>query len=254
MAWKEQPKINSKDTSKDLSGKRVVIMGGSSGIGFAIAEQVVALSGEAVIVSSNADRVRKAVADLDSNAQGHAIDLTDYAAIQTFFENLGSLDHLVFTAGDSLHLDMLANVDLQEARNAFELRYWSALAAVKYATAKIRAGGSIVLTSGIAGERPQKGWALGASVCGAMDSLTKALAVELAPIRVNAVSPGVVKTHLWNSLPTEERERMFDSVGKSLLVGRVGEADEIAKAYLFLMQESFCTGQIVVVDGGALLV
>jgi NAD(P)-dependent dehydrogenase (short-subunit alcohol dehydrogenase family) len=134
------------------------------------------------------------------------------------------------------------------------LRYWAVLAAVKHASKYIREGGSISLTTGVAGERPHKGWTLAASVCGAIVSLTRALAVELAPIRVNAVSPGVVRTNLWQNMPESERDGMYESVGKDLLVGRVGEACEIARAYLFLMQEGYSTGQTVVVDGGAVLV
>ena len=144
--------------------------------------------------------------------------------------------------------------DLQQARHAFELRYWSALAAVKYGSPHIRKGGSIVLTTGIAGQRPRKGWVLAASVCGTIEALTRALAVELAPIRVNAVSPGLVRTNLWQNMDAAEREQLFESVGNRLPVGRVGEADDIAQAYLFLMQEGFSTGQTVVVDGGTVLV
>jgi len=161
---------------------------------------------------------------------------------------------LVFTAGDSLHLRDLATTDLGQARRAFELRYWSALAAVKYGSPHIRKGGSIVLTTGVAGLRPQKGWVVAASVCGTIEALTRALAVELAPIRVNAVSPGVVRTNLWQSMSAADREHLYESVGNSLPVGRVGEPYDIAQAYLFLMQEGFSTGQTVVVDGGTVLV
>jgi len=111
-----------------------------------------------------------------------------------------------------------------------------------------------VLTTGIAGQRPRKGWVVAASVCGTIEALTRALAVELAPIRVNAVSPGVVRTNLWQSMSAPERERLYESLGKSLPVGRVGEAHDLAQAYLFLMQEGFSTGQVVVVDGGTVLV
>jgi len=140
-----------------------------------------------------------------------------------------------------------------KARHAFELRYWAALAAVKYAGPHIRKDGSIVLTTGIAGQRPHKGWAIAASVCGTIEALTRALAVELAPIRVNAVSPGVVRTNLWQSVSADEREHLFESAGDALPVGRVGEPYDIAQAYLFLMQEGFSTGQTVVVDGGTVL-
>jgi NAD(P)-dependent dehydrogenase (short-subunit alcohol dehydrogenase family) len=190
---------------------------------------------------------------LGGNAQGHTLDLSDEQAVETLFAKLGAFDHLVFTAGDSLHLHNLATTDLKQARRAFELRYWAALAAVKYGSKNIRKGGSVVLTTGVAGQRPQKGWVVAASVCGTIDALTRALAVELAPIRVNAVSPGVVRTNLWQSMSAAEREQMYESVGKSLPVGRVGEPHDIAQAYVFLMQEGFGTGQILVVDGGTVL-
>jgi NAD(P)-dependent dehydrogenase (short-subunit alcohol dehydrogenase family) len=238
----------------ELSGKRVVVLGGSSGIGLAVAQQVVAQGARAIIASSNADRVKQAVATLDGKAEGHALDLSNEHEIQNFFQKIGDFDHLVFTAGDTLQLNELVATDLTKARHAFELRYWAALAAVKYGSPHIRKGGSIVLTTGVAGRRPQKGWTVAASVCGTIEALTRALAVELAPIRVNAVSPGVVRTNLWQSMDSDTRERLYENVGKSLLVGRVGEACEIARAYLFLMQEGYSTGQTVVVDGGAVLV
>ena len=236
-----------------LHNKRVVILGGSSGIGLAVAEQAASQGAKLVIASSNAERVQKGIESLGGNAQGHTLDLSDEQAVETLFAKLGAFDHLVFTAGDSLHLHDLATTDLKQARRAFELRYWAALAAVKYGSKNIRKGGSVVLTTGVAGQRPQKGWVVAASVCGTIDALTRALAMELAPIRVNAVSPGVVRTNLWQNMSAAEREQMYESVGKSLPVGRVGEPHDIAQAYVFLMQEGFSTGQILVVDGGTVL-
>jgi NAD(P)-dependent dehydrogenase (short-subunit alcohol dehydrogenase family) len=237
-----------------LQNKRVIVLGGSSGIGLAVARQAAFRGAEVVIASSNPQRVQTAITIIGEGAQGHTLDLSNERAIQSFFLKLGAFDHLVFTAGDSLHLRDLAATDLQQARRAFELRYWSALAAVKYGSPHIRKGGSIVLTTGVAGQRPLKGWVLAASVCGTIEALTRALAIELAPIRVNAVSPGVVRTDLWQNMTSADREHLYESVGKSLPVGRVGEVDDIAQAYLFLMQEGFSTGQAVVVDGGTVLV
>jgi NAD(P)-dependent dehydrogenase (short-subunit alcohol dehydrogenase family) len=238
----------------ELSEKRIVVLGGSSGIGLAVAQQVVARGARAIIASSNADRVKQAVATLDGNAEGHALDLSNERDIQNFFQKIGDFDHLVFTAGDTLQLNELAATDLTKARHAFELRYWAALAAVKYASPHIRKDGSIVLTTGVAGRRPHKGWTVAASVCGTIEALTRALAVELAPIRVNAVSPGVVRTNLWQNMSVKDRDQLYDRVGKSLPVGRVGEAHDVAQAYMFLMQEGFSTGQTIVVDGGTVLV
>ena len=237
-----------------LQDKRVVVLGGSSGIGLAVAQLAAAQGAKVVIASSSAERVQQAVECIGREVQGHAVDVSNERAVAALFSRLGLFDHLVFTAGDSLHLHDLASTDLQQARRAFELRYWAALAAVKYGSPYIRKEGSVVLTTGIAGQRPQKGWVIAASVCGTIEALTRALAVELAPIRVNAVSPGVVRTNLWQNMSAEEREHLYESVGNSLPVGRVGQASEIAQAYLFLMQEGFGTGQPVVVDGGAVLV
>lgn len=237
-----------------LADKRVVIIGGSSGIGFAVAQLSTEHGAQVAIASSNAARVKQATDRLGPNAEGHALDVSSEKAIEQFFEKLGKFDHLVFTAGDSLQLTELATMDLEKARGAFELRYWGALTAAKYGSPLIRRGGSIVLTTGIAGDRPRKGWVLGASVCGAMNALTRALAMELSPIRVNAVSPGIVRTNLWQSMTEQRRREMYETVGKTLPVGRVGEADDIARTYLYLMEEGFSTGQIVTVDGGAVLV
>jgi len=237
-----------------LHSQRVVILGGSSGIGLAVAEQAASQGAKVVIASRNAERIEKAIESLGGNAQGHAIDLSDEQAVETLFAKLGAFDHLVFTAGESLYLQDLAATDLKQARRAFDLRYWAALAAVKYGSKSIRKGGSIVLTTGVAGQRPPKGWVIAASVCGTIEALTRALALELAPIRVNGVSPGVVRTNLWQNMPVVEREDMYESVGKSLPVGRVGQPHDIAQAYLFLMQEGFNTGQTLVVDGGTVLV
>jgi len=237
-----------------FENKRVVIVGGSSGIGLAVAEETASQGADVVIVSSSAERVQESIKSIGGEARGQAVDVSNEKAVESFFTNLGGFDHLVFTAGDSLQLNELAKTDLKQARHAFELRYWSALATVKYGSPQIRKGGSIVLTTGVAGRRPHSGWVVAASVCGTIEALTRALAIELAPIRVNAVCPGVVRTNLWQNMSSAEREQLFESVGKRLPVGRVGEAHDIAQAYLFLMQEEFGTGQTVVVDGGTVLV
>jgi NAD(P)-dependent dehydrogenase (short-subunit alcohol dehydrogenase family) len=237
-----------------FENERVVIVGGSSGIGLAVAEEAASQGAEVVIVSSNAERVQEAVQSIGGDARGQAVDVSDEKAVESFFTNIGAFDHLIFTEGDSLQLRQLADTDLKHARRAFELRYWSALATVKYGSPQIRKGGSIVLTTGVAGRRPHSGWVIAASVCGTIEALTRALAVELAPIRVNAVSPGIVRTNLWQNMSSAEREQLYESAGKRLPVGRVGEAHDIAQAYLFLMQEGFATGQTFVVDGGTVLV
>ena len=139
-----------------LHNKRVVIFGGSSGIGLAVAKHAALQGATVVIASSNAEPVQNAIGSLGGHAQGHTVDPSEERAVETLFGSLGTFDHLVFTAGDSLHLENLADTDLKQARRAFELRYWVPLAAVNYASKSIRKGGSIVLTTGVAGQRPHK--------------------------------------------------------------------------------------------------
>jgi NAD(P)-dependent dehydrogenase (short-subunit alcohol dehydrogenase family) len=238
----------------NLQGKRVVICGGSSGIGLATARAAAAEGAPVVIVSSRQARVDEALASLPPNAEGHAVDLTNEAAVRAFFSRLGGFDHLVYTAGDQLQLGALKDTEIETARRFFDLRYWGAFMAAKYAAQKIRPGGSIVFSSGTAGRRPHPGWALGASICSAVEGLTRALAVELAPVRVNLVCPGFVKTPLWSGMPQEQRESMYAQAAARLPVGHVGEAEEIAEAYLYFMRASYSTGEVLVVDGGGVLV
>jgi len=237
-----------------LDGKRIVILGGSSGIGLATARAAAKEGARVVIASSRRERVEEAVASLPNGGEGRVVDLSDEGAIKALFENLESIDHMVFTAADPLQLALLAQTDIEQARSFFNLRYWGALTAVKYASPHIRQGGSIVLTSGVAGQRPSAGWSIASSICGAMEGLTRALAVELAPIRVNIVSPGVVKSPLWAPMPAAEREALYAQTAKRLPVGHVGEVEEIAEAYLYLMRQTYATGEVMVVDGGTVLV
>jgi NAD(P)-dependent dehydrogenase (short-subunit alcohol dehydrogenase family) len=192
-----------------LQGRRIVVLRGSSGIGLAVAQAAAREGATVVIASSRRDRVDQALKTLPAGAEGHALDLADEPAVRAVFERLGNFDHLVFTAGESLQLDRLTNTDIEAAKRFFGLRYWGAYLAAKYGSGSIREGGSIVFTSGIAGQRPRPGWFVAASICAAMEGLTRALAVELAPIRVNIVSPGIVKTPLWAGMAEADRQALY---------------------------------------------
>jgi NAD(P)-dependent dehydrogenase (short-subunit alcohol dehydrogenase family) len=237
-----------------LNGKRIVVLGGSSGIGLATAQAAAQAGANVVIASSRKARINEALATLPTGTECHVLDLADGDATQALFARLGSFDHLVFTAGETLQLGSLATTDVDAARRFFGLRYWGAYCAAKYGCSSIREGGSIVFTSGIAGQRPHAGWALGASICAAMEGLARALAVELAPIRVNIVSPGVVRSPLWANMAEADRNALYRQTAERLPVGHIGEVEEIAEAYLYLMRQSYGTGQVLVVDGGAVLV
>jgi NAD(P)-dependent dehydrogenase (short-subunit alcohol dehydrogenase family) len=238
----------------NLKNKRVVVAGGSSGIGLATAVAAANQGAQVIIASRNADRVSGALKHLPPDAHGDAVDFTNEVQVKAWFSKIGVFDHLIYTAGETLHLGLLADTEVETARQAFEVRYWGAFNVVKHGHASIRQGGSIVLTTGIASLRPHKGWTVPSSTLGAMESLTRALAVELAPLRVNAVSPGIVRTPLWGKMDEADRDAMYTRFAAALPTACIGEPEDIAQTYLYLMQERFSTGQVIVVDGGGVLV
>jgi len=236
-----------------LADQRIVIIGGSSGTGLATARAAAAAGAAVTIASSDQGRLDAALAGLPGNCDAAVVDTRSEAAVAALFARAGELDHLVYTAGDALGQRTLKDLSVDEARQLFGVRFWGAVAAVKHAAPRIRSGGSIVLTSGTIGVRPAPGAALAASGAGAIEGLTRGLAVELAPIRVNAVRPGVIRTPMWNQIPEPQRETLFATLAERTLTKTIGEADQIAMTHLFLMENRFVTGTVLTVDGGFVL-
>ena len=237
-----------------LTNKRVVIIGGTSGIGLATARAAIDAGAHVVIASSRQSSIDAALGELAADTTGRALDVLDAGAVQAFFDEIGEFDHLAYTAGESLRLLPVDGMDIDQARGFFQVRFFGALNAVSIAATHIRPGGSITLTSGSARTRPGAGWSVASSLCGATTSLAGALAVELAPLRVNVVEPGIVRSPLWGAMSVEDQQAMYTQQAGSLPVGRVGEVEDVARAFLYSMTQSFMTGTSIPVDGGALLV
>jgi len=240
-----------------LESKIILIFGGSSGIGFAVAEASLASRAALVIIaSSSASRVTAAVKKLEAASlgsgkiKGEVVDVTDSAAVKEFLARIGEVDHLVFTSGDQPKLGF-SSVDIESLKNVFDVRFWGPVLIAQ--TAKIRSGGSITLTIGTAVVKPPKGWSILAGVVGSTDGLTRGLAVDLAPIRVNVICPGLVDTELWNDVPQAQKESFWAEVKDKLLVKHIAGPAEIAEAYLFVMKCAYITGQRIEVDGGFVL-
>jgi NAD(P)-dependent dehydrogenase (short-subunit alcohol dehydrogenase family) len=241
-----------------LTSQRVVIVGGSSGMGLATARAAAAAGAAVTIASSDRGRLDTALAGLPGGCDGAVVDTRSEADVAALFARAGDLDHLVYTAADALAADALGlrpleDLPLDEARQLFEVRFWGAVAAVKHAAPRIRPGGSIVLTSGTIGVRPTPGAALAASGVAAIEGLTRGLAVELAPVRVNAVRPGVIRTPMWDRMPQPQREALFTALARRSLTNAIGEADQVAATHLYLMENRFVTGTVLTVDGGFIL-
>ncbi|HUO97591.1 MAG TPA: SDR family oxidoreductase [Rhizomicrobium sp.] len=235
-----------------LRQKRVVVIGGTSGIGFAVAKAALEDGAEVIVGSSDAGKVGAAAGRL-AGGKGHAINVKDETSVAAFFDKAGSFDHLVFTAGDwgsFRNPTSIEQLDLDQAREAFAVRFWGALACVKHARKQLRAGGSITLTDGTVAHKPRKGSPVSTAMAGGIEHLVRALAVELAPLRVNGVCPGAIRTDIWNTIPAEQREDRFQKMTERQLIRRIGEPSEVAEAYLYLMRGGYTTGQVLRVDGG----
>ncbi|WP_328607137.1 SDR family oxidoreductase [Amycolatopsis sp. NBC_00345] len=237
-----------------LDGRHVVVLGGTSGIGFATAAAAAAEGAKVTVASSRQSSVDRALAQLPATATGRALDLADATKVRALFDELGEFDHLVYTAAEPLTLMPLDTLDVEAARSFFGLRYFGALTAVQAAVPHLRKGGSITLTSGTAGTRGGPGWGVAASICAAVEGLTRSLAVELAPLRVNAVAPGIVRSPLWQGMADADREQMYEETGAALPTGRVGEPEDVARAYVYCMTQPWATGTVQLIDGGTVLV
>ena len=236
-----------------LEGQKIVVIGGSSGIGLATARAAALDGAEVTIASSRRDRVDAALGELPDGCPGTVLDVRDEAGVASLFERLGEVDHLAFTAGDAFTPRPLVDVGLSDARAVLDVRFWGAVTVIKYAAPRIRPGGSIALTTGTIGQRPVPGAALAAAGAGAAEGLIRGLAVELAPVRVNAVRSGAVRTPMWDGIPEAQREVLFARLAQGTLTGTIGEPEQLAAAHLYLMQNEYVTGTVQTVDGGLLL-
>jgi NAD(P)-dependent dehydrogenase (short-subunit alcohol dehydrogenase family) len=237
----------------ELAAQNIMIVGGTSGIGLAVASAVAERGGTPIVISRRQESVDRALASLPEGARGGTLDLASPNSVASLATEYGAIDHLIYTAGEALELVRVSDMTPDVVRGFFETRLIGAISVVRAVAPVLHAGASITLTSGSAAGRPGAGWGLGASICGAMNSLARALAVELAPLRVNAVSPGVVRSPLWANLTDDDRDGMYES-GGNLPVGRIGEVDDVALAYIYAIEQEYGTGAIISVDGGAALV
>jgi len=236
-----------------LRQKRVVVIGGTSGIGLAVAQGAMADGASVVVGSSSADKLAS-VKDKLQGAEALAINVRDEASVEAFFARVGPFDHLVFTAGDWAQFGVATTIDqldLEKARDLFAVRFWGSVACVKHAHKYLRPGASITLTDGTVAHRPRKGAPLSTAMAGGIEHLVKGLAVDLAPIRVNGVCPAGIRTDVWNSIPPEARDGRFKKMTERQPLPRIGEPEEVAEAYLYLMKGGYTTGQVLRVDGGA---
>jgi NAD(P)-dependent dehydrogenase (short-subunit alcohol dehydrogenase family) len=231
-----------------LAGNKVVVVGGSSGIGLSTAELAMREGAEVIIASRNADRLNAVAATL--GARAIAADVTSDESVENLFRACGPVDHVVVTAAQ-LRSGPFKSVAMEDVRATMEGKFWGAWRVARFA--EIRPGGSLTLVSGYLSIRPRPNSAIVGAANGAIESLARSLALELAPVRVNCVSPGIIDTPIRAAMPEAARRDMLAKTAASLPVGRVGLGEDIARQILAFMTIGFATGSIVYIDGGALV-
>lgn len=245
------PYINKYEANQLLQGQTVVIIGGTSGMGLGTA-YAAQKAGATVIIAG-----RKPIAEPDHHlsAEYRFVDVTDEVSVKRLFEQTGEFDHLLITAAPAPGTwDNFLNQDVKAAQTYLNYKFWGSWAAARYAAPHIKTPGSITFLTGCAAVRPKKGMSMVTAAFAALESLSQSLALELGPLRVNTIRPGLTESPMWDFLEEHAREQVFKSTSERFPVGRVGTIYDIGNAAVFLMANSFVTGTILEISGGESLV
>lgn len=236
-----------------LRGQKVVVVGGSSGIGLGVAAAALEQGAQVVIAGRSDVKLRKALGTLgaDRGVLGVSADMTRESEVARLFDSLGAFDHLVSTAGTAPPNDPIGSTSLDVARAFIDNKLLGAIALAKHAVKRLRPGGSMTFTSGINKDKPPvPGGAVVSAIAGSFGYLAHALALELAPTRVNVVSPGWVDTPMWDEIVGAAKAGYFEAMAPRLPARKIASAADVARAYVYLMESEFTTGEVLHVDGG----
>lgn len=231
--------------NNSLQNKRILIVGGSSGIGLAVTKQACKAGEKLIVASRNAtEKYNELAAAVGYDIETYSFDVTSYNETETALKKIGDIDHLVITARSEITPAFFAETDLKQAKETFETKFWGQYQLIQKAQAHISQNGSIIMTTGIAGEKIFKNISTMAIINSATETLCRSLAIELAPIRVNVVCLGFVAP---KSQEVEKYAQQFP-------MGKIATSEEVVDAYIYLMGNSYTTGTSVVIDGGAILI
>jgi NAD(P)-dependent dehydrogenase (short-subunit alcohol dehydrogenase family) len=235
-----------------LRSARVLVIGGSSGIGEATASAAAAAGARVTIASRSQERLHAALGRLPAGTQASVLDVTDPQAVEAFFVRQDGWDYIVL-AGSSTRSGSVRDLPLEDAQAAMQNKFWGAYHIGRHA--RLSEGGSLTFVSGVYSIRPSSKAVLQGAINAAIEAMARGLALELAPcVRVNTVSPSTTATPLWDRLSKSEREQKFAEMNARLPVGHIAQPDDIAQAILSVATNRFATGSTVLIDGGDALV
>lgn len=235
-----------------LAGQSVLIIGGSSGIGFAAGQLLVDLGAYVTLAARDAARLAAAASRLEGRVQTRPADVSDPASLRSLFESIEQLDHVFVTAAAAA-VGPIATTNIATLRPMLDNHIWGTYEIARLAALRLRAGGSLTVLSNSFVYRPMPGVAVMAAAMAGVEGMVRALALELAPLRVNAVQASATDTPMFHAFYGGADDAQVAAVGAGLLLGRVARAEEAASAALFCMANPYVTGTAVVVDGGASL-
>ena len=233
-----------------LNKKKIVIVGGSSGIGLNLSQHLLNRGAKIIIGSRSSEKLKTASSVLNNKVSSLQLNASDENSVCEFFNEIGEFDHLVVTIKPEHVISEFVDTDITGIRHAFESKFWGQYNLVLHCLKTISKQGSIVLTSGIASKRSYKGFSGVAAINGAIESLVKSLSGEINPVRINVVSPGFIERYSND----EERYNTIKVLGANPLINRLGTQDEVSQAYIYLLENNYTTGSLIVVDGGELCV
>lgn len=234
-----------------LSGKNVLVIGGSSGIGYATAAGALAEGAKVTIASRSDEKLRAAQVLLQGRVAVRRLDLANTAEVDAFFDASPTYDHIV-VSGAAFKFGAVRDLPLEDAYAAMNVKFWGAYRVARKAS--VAPGGSFVFVSGFLSRRPKPNMVLIGAINAALETLAQGLALEMAPVRFNVMSPGIIDTPTRAAMPADARKTLQENVAKALPVKRVGQAEDCAEQILLMLRNTFMTGSVVYVDGGGLLI
>lgn len=238
-----------------LEGKRIAVIGGTSGIGFEVAQAASSAGARVTVASRTRENIDTALERLGQGAQGDTLDVREEETIGQFFARNEKFDGVVSTVGIACRSSEARDMRRQDVKEHFETKYWGQFFVARHAAENLQPGGVVVLTTGIPASRPMAGYAYHSSISAALEALVRAFALELAPVRVNAVCPGVIQSErLFSELSAEARaSRLQTNESRPIPTRRIGSTGDVAQSFLFALSNSHLNGQVLVVDGGCSL-
>jgi NAD(P)-dependent dehydrogenase (short-subunit alcohol dehydrogenase family) len=232
-----------------LKKSKVLIAGGSSGIGATLAKMLVAEGAEVVVFGRDPGKLEKLRMDLPA-VHTQAVDARDRPSLDAQLQTVGKIDHLVLTLSGGKGGGLFRDLVLGDLREGFEGKFWPQLNLLQAALPHMNMGGSVTLVSATSAGLSMPGTSGLAAINGALDMMVPILASELKPMRVNAVSPGMIDTPWWDFLPEESKKQVFQDFSTKVYVGRIGRAEEVADTIHFILRNGYINGTIIRCDGG----